>query len=291
MFGLSLSKKSEPLFFKAVWTGDERKTRDTLSGDLALVSARVNAAVRRDHPELEEGATPLHLASRRGHAAIVELLLSLRADANAVSSSQATPLHCAAMGGHADIATILLDRKVAIDAKDAQGCTPLHRAAGSGDEELVELLIARGASIAAKDQEGETPLHMAVRSGWTPVAKILLTAGADVHARDGKGRMPIHSAVLGCVSAPAGRGASSNPLSTDAIAALLNLLLSYGAQINELDQAGETPFDLLVYLGGKVADANLIHFFTSRGGKCVQHTRPSSRRPPLRRRPPRRRAS
>ena len=48
------------------------------------------------------GVTALHLASRNGHLAAAELLLSHKAPVDAASTSQLRPLHLAAVQGHAE---------------------------------------------------------------------------------------------------------------------------------------------------------------------------------------------
>lgn len=268
MFGL-LVRKPEGPFFKAAWVGDAAKVKETLTRSLTLLNARVSANVRREHPELEEGATAMHLAARRGHSNVVELLFSLRADPSITTPSGATPLHHAAVGGHEDVAQILVDHNAAIDAVDEDGQTPLHRAARAGHSSVVEFLILRGASIQARDQDGSTPLLEAAHSVSIDTLRAILGAGGNVRDHDEKGRTALHHAIIGASDDPAADGGHHNSAAT--VLHFVETLLSLGLDVNALDQAGETPLDLLVYLGGRNADPDLINRFLSQGGTCVRY--------------------
>ena len=59
------------------------------------------------HGVESEGYTPLHLASMRGHAVLVELLLSAGSDIGAKSLAGETPLELAKVNGHKHIVKLL----------------------------------------------------------------------------------------------------------------------------------------------------------------------------------------
>lgn len=267
MFGLT-SRKLEASFFKSVWMGDLAKVRESLAHNLALASMQASAAVHREHPELEEGASALQLAARRGHEEIVSLLLSLHVSYEATSASGATPLHAAAMGGHAEIAAMLIAAGASADATDEHGCTPLHRAARAGRLGVMQRLLRGGASVAARDQEGSTPLLEAAHGLSFEGLRLLIGAGADLSERDALARTALHRVIIGAADA-AQEG--SQPVAPASLAALVEFILALGADINALDQAGETPLDLLVYLGGRNAEPKLVALFLSRGGQCVRY--------------------
>ncbi len=78
---------------------------------------------------------------------VVRALLRAGADVNACAGvTRATPLHLAARRGHAAIARALLDAGAAIDARDSKGDTPLQRAINCRKAAVVELLVERGAA-------------------------------------------------------------------------------------------------------------------------------------------------
>lgn len=128
------------------------------------------------------GATPLALAAGAGFKAVVQVLLTNRADVNAKGGWDSTPLHGAAGNGHLEITQLLLSHGADVNAKGAQGFTPLHSAAGSGHLETIELLLSNGAEINAKMKTGETPLSRAILWKQVAAARLLLAKKADVHA-------------------------------------------------------------------------------------------------------------
>ena len=88
-------------------------------------------------------------ASRKGHANVVELLLSKGADANAeIKSIRETALHKASRLGHSEVVEVLLAQGGAnVNRVNRNGDTPLHIAAMLGREAVVRSLIAHGAEV------------------------------------------------------------------------------------------------------------------------------------------------
>uniref|UniRef100_A0A3B4D255 Ion transport domain-containing protein n=1 Tax=Pygocentrus nattereri TaxID=42514 RepID=A0A3B4D255_PYGNA len=117
----------------------------------------------------ENGLTPLHLASRGGHAKVVELLL--RKGALFQSDYKGwSCLHYAAAEGYTQTMVILLAANVKLlDNTDEDGNTALHIAARQGHVAAVKLLLNRGAQLIL-NKNNSSFLHEAVRNGKKDVA-------------------------------------------------------------------------------------------------------------------------
>ena len=115
----------------------------------------------------EDGNTPLHVASARGHMQVLILLLKLGADVNVRNPDGLSPLHLAAYSGNAHAVSLLLDWGADISAQDNIGATPLHIAALNADELAVLVLMRRGADITIRTKTGLRPIDYARAGGMT----------------------------------------------------------------------------------------------------------------------------
>lgn len=162
-----------------------------------------------------DGATPLHLAVRRGYTGLVETLLTRGADPNATDAHGSTPLaECLSLppGLAGDMAKRLLAAGADPERATFDGRTPLGlalaqgrddlahwldwrgpwrlpgrrliaadlvEAAAVGDVRAVERLVALGMPLDARDAKGATALIRAAGRGHPEVVAWLLSAGAD----------------------------------------------------------------------------------------------------------------
>lgn len=175
------------------------------------------------------GATPLHRAVR--HPAMVELLLKSGAAPAATDRRGRTALHHAAMDPAvpAQVIAALIAAKLDVNHADQQGCTPLHHAAATGSAAAVAELLERGAQPGSEDATGTTPLHLAARRNSPFAASILLThtsKTALANIEDDFGRTPLHDA------------------SAHGVQAVVETLLTAGADANSADAFGVTPLHL-----------------------------------------------
>ncbi len=93
--------------------------------------------------------TPLFLAAKSGHPAIIEALVAARADVNAATSTGATPLMLAAASGSVEAVTLLSDEGADVNATESKrNQTALMFAASYGRAGVIELLVERGADVA-----------------------------------------------------------------------------------------------------------------------------------------------
>ncbi len=151
-------------------------------------------------PELAQerytsGRTLLHEVSGQGNLPLVELLLHLGADPNAINQFGHTPLYFvgnASRGTHgADVVRVLAQGGANVNAQERlKHCTALHLAARRGNVVVAEALLDCGADAEARDKLGETPLHRAVKCGKPEMVAFLLSRGANVHAAGKRGLTP-----------------------------------------------------------------------------------------------------
>ena len=139
----------------AVCKGDKNLVAKTLAQ-----GANVQAV---DNPEKN---TVLHVGAMRADdvgAAIVELLLSYRADVQATNMKEQTPLHLANdFRNNEKISNLLISNGADVNAKDCGQRTPLHFAVKSRDLGMVDALISHNADPKVKHTKtGKTLIHWA----------------------------------------------------------------------------------------------------------------------------------
>jgi ankyrin repeat protein len=132
--------------------------------------------------------TPLLLAAKEGHEALVRLLLAQPGVEPDVAdrpwhrhcSWWQTTLAYAAINGHASIVQALLETgQVNVNYRDRQGRTPFSYAAGNGHVEVVRtMLTVAGIDFDGGCRSGNSPLYYAVDGNHEAVVRLLLdTAG------------------------------------------------------------------------------------------------------------------
>lgn len=143
-------------------------------GDLADAVHQLRLGADYDSPDVE-GLTPLMIASGRGQAQMVELLLTTGAQVHLVDPrAGATALHKAALSGNPDVVSLLLDHGAFIDQQcPILGHTALHDAVVYKAEMVVRLLLSRGARMRIRNHWQETPLDLARRDNLEILAQLI----------------------------------------------------------------------------------------------------------------------
>ncbi|MYI67020.1 MAG: hypothetical protein F4107_13950, partial [Gemmatimonadetes bacterium] len=200
------------------------------------------------------GLTPLHMTwsqSRSTHAvAVVRELLRLGADPLALDDRGrvADPTHCDHWntGAFARIAVRedfvrCLEQGADVFAREDNfpfandgGYTVLHHATANEDPSIVALLVDAGADLEARNDHGYAPLHSAIGRGNLGAMSALLDAGANVEAyAGGIWGTPLISAAMRISGTSNNRNAATM--------AMIDALLAAGADVNAVDEDGDTP--------------------------------------------------
>jgi palmitoyltransferase len=128
----------------------------------------------------------------------VQYYLQRGADCNAVGGElMSTPLHWATRQGHAGIVVALVQAGADMERRDGEGCAALHLAAQFGHTSIVGYIIAKGQGVNTQDQNGMTALMWAAyrTSGLDPV-RLLVTLGSSLAMTDNvQGNTALHWAI------------------------------------------------------------------------------------------------
>ena len=146
---------------------------------------------------VEDGRGALHslVGGERPEEAMVTLLVKAGADVEARWNMD-TPLHAAACTRNVRIVQRLLDLGANPDAVAEGGARPLHFAASASNAATVRCLLEAGQNVQVTDRNGRTPLHKAALYGATESVEVLLDMGADVTHLDHNGNTPLMTALI-----------------------------------------------------------------------------------------------
>uniref|UniRef100_A0A8C5HX78 Ion transport domain-containing protein n=1 Tax=Gouania willdenowi TaxID=441366 RepID=A0A8C5HX78_GOUWI len=122
----------------------------------------------------------LHFAAQYGRINTCKRLLESITDSRLLNEGDErglTPLHLASRAGHAKVVRLLLHKGALFDYK---GLTCLHHAAAEGYTQTMEVLLSASVKLLDKtDEDGNTALHIAAKAGHTAAVKLLLNRGAE----------------------------------------------------------------------------------------------------------------
>lgn len=151
--------------------------KETAQNNVTAVKKLIESGVDINLHAPGGGKTALHMAVERSLVPMVQMLLTKKADANAVTTRGFTPLHVAAQIGHAGLIRMLVKAGANINARCAGGCTPLHEAAAKGDLYAVTQLLRLKADYNAKDSRYFlTPAKLALINGHNDLADVLMVS-------------------------------------------------------------------------------------------------------------------
>ena len=161
---------------------------------------------------LYAGDTALHMAAAAFSRPMAKLLVSHGADCRAKNRRGAEPLHYAADGNRweprtqADVIEYLVSIGAEPNAVDKTGVAPVHRAVRTRSLAAVRALLDGGANPRKPNRAGSTPLHLAVqptgasgsgsdnaRRQQAAIISLLLERGARPTDKDERGK-PVYRA-------------------------------------------------------------------------------------------------
>lgn len=118
-----------------------------MHGGLPIDDCSVFHEMSPDCPPFHPSPSPVHAAAQDGDVELLQKLLKLVTDLDALWCDSGTPLHSAVQGGSCGCARVLLSAGAAIDCVNGDGITPLMLAAVMGHEDLMLLLLEHDADI------------------------------------------------------------------------------------------------------------------------------------------------
>ena len=187
---------------------------------------------------------PLPTALFKRRFRVANLLYTHGAVVDVQGDDMFTPLH-AASGGQVDIMRWLLNHGADKHARDCILRTPLYIAALLAVPEAVQVLLEHNADANLQDSYGRTPLVIALdhRSGrkGVDIMRRLLEHGADPNIRTNR-TTPLHQA------------------SSRGLLEAAQLLLRYGAKVDEKDENGVTPLQVVASGGHEEMTKLLIEY-------------------------------
>ena len=205
--------------------------------------------------------TMLAIAASYGHDVILQALLEAGANPNVRCKQQLTVLHYAIQGREVFSTKTLLRYGADPSAKDEQGWMPLHHAAWDGAGGCVEHLVKAGADVNARVPTGESALQIALERANVNTARVLVSMGADVKVKWAKsGATTLMLAMelknsTELVKQLLVKGVDVNAVPKNGLTAfytavamddvaLMELLVQYGAKINEPSSKWKTALEV-----------------------------------------------
>ncbi len=218
------------------------------------------------------GNDALRYAVYRGNIDMIKSLLGMGADINSKNNSESTPLMLAIYNGNTGLIKFLIEKGADIKLKNDSFNDALMCAADSPKPlpEIFELLIEKGAGINTRDNENATPLMIVMSKADAGMIKFLIEKGADVKLKDDRGNTALNYAIdTEPLKKRAGnKNGAGKDIERKAFEIFLKnkfeivkLLIEKGAEVNSINNKGESPIFLAVDKG----NLEIIRLLIERG--------------------------
>eukprot|EP00914_Ancora_sagittata_P012716 GHVO01024482.1.p1 GENE.GHVO01024482.1~~GHVO01024482.1.p1 ORF type:complete len:522 (+),score=49.83 GHVO01024482.1:117-1682(+) len=143
-------------------------------GHADIVKQLISAGCNVNKPTFRVRACALHWASTNGHYKAAQELLLAGANMETRTVHQRTPLMLAARSDHPAIVELLLESGVDLNAVDTAGASALHLATEEGSVDCVALLVQAGADVNGQMRRGDTPVMNAARKCFPETMRVLI---------------------------------------------------------------------------------------------------------------------
>lgn len=201
-------------------------------------------------------------AIKNGDSQEIQHLIQEGQDINGkIGSDGNSPLHIAVHYDHHTIVQYLLENGALISNCNDRNDTVLHVVCRDCNVHLLKVLLStekishsQSNDIFQGNIDGDTPLHLAVRGGNVEMVHSLLRVTCSMNnIRNNDGETPLLTAFLGYDQRP---GADIKELK-----AIVELLIAYGANVNQGNNKQFSPLHSAAYIG----DKELISFLIGKG--------------------------
>ncbi|KAK4228870.1 ankyrin repeat-containing domain protein [Podospora fimiseda] len=240
--------------------------------------AQVNQRSSTGEPE----RTPLYVAANKGHASIVEFLVSLNTPQDRIVNAAA--LRVAAHQGHSEVVSVLL-RSDAFQENDMENQATLLLIAckgGPGHMEIAQLALDAGADPLTMNDQGFSALCISCKHGCADIVRILLERGANVDTIDSSGtsvlwiscfygRADVVRILLDAGADPNQTIDEKSPLwiaCQEGHYDVVSMLISVGADATMAASGGRTP----LWIACKSGHTSIIEILLERGADVNTRT-------------------
>ena len=247
---ISAAKKNNCAIIKLLLTYGADINKADYNGVTALMIAAnwgnveaVQCLLRNSHIQMNKrdkfgGTAFMHLAvAEQNSCPMLEIFLRYGADINQADDEGITALMSAIPKNNMNLFECLVyNRTIIIDQPDKRGMTALMWAVRYNNCPMIKILLDRGADVNKRNNSGMTPLMKAAHDGQIDVVQCLFdNANVAINQRTQAGLTALMFAV---------HGRMNNIL-------MINLLLGYGADLNQKDIKGWTALMKAISLKDK----------------------------------------
>jgi len=177
--------------------------------------------------QVSNGLTLLIQASSENNIELVKVLLDNGADINIKTANKGTALIVAIARQNVEVIKILLEHGADVNVVEITGATPLDMAKAHNNETIINLLLQKGAK---STNSSIPPFHQAFVDKNIEDIERLLNLGHNIDEENESGTALMYASSIGDIE-------------------MVNLLLSYGADINRQTKRGVFALSMASFYG------------------------------------------